>query len=243
MGSSLHTVRPCRASGMTTLSMGVGGVPTGEFAPSSLTGLILWMDATKISGIASNTSLSSWTDSSASAANATQTSAASQPKYFTGIQNNLPAVQFFGAQFMESAASLVQPCTVACASSASTFGGNPMVFGGSLAGNGFNGLFVISNKYAGFAGTVLSGSSATVNAWVSLIGQFSGSSTTLSVSGVTFSGNAGTSTSTAMRIGGTSATQNLWTGYLGEGLVYNRLLTETERGSLETYMRTKWGTL
>src|SRR5947208_12277595 len=77
--------------------------------PSDITGLILWLPGDQIQGIASGTSLSNWTDSSASASHATQASAVSQPVYLSNVQNGFGGVSFGQgiAQFMQSPTSIV----------------------------------------------------------------------------------------------------------------------------------------
>src|SRR5207247_6726610 len=68
-------------------------------------------------GLTSGTSLSNWTDSSASAAHALQASAASQPIFVTNVQNALSAVSFGKAvsQLLISQTSLADTATVALA--------------------------------------------------------------------------------------------------------------------------------
>jgi len=94
MGSSLHTVRPCRASGMTTFAVGIGGVATGVFTPGSLPGIQFWYDAGAISGVTSGTSLSVWTDMSGNERHASNSLVTEQPLYVNNIINGYPGVRF-----------------------------------------------------------------------------------------------------------------------------------------------------
>src|SRR5947208_9669827 len=82
--------------------------------PSDITGLILWLPGDQIQGIASGTSLSNWTDSSASASHATQPSAVSQGVYIANAQNGLGAVAFGNVigQVMVSPTSVVDSSTL-----------------------------------------------------------------------------------------------------------------------------------
>src|SRR6267378_625885 len=77
------------ALSVTTFAAGVTGRPLW---PSDITGLVLWLPADQIQGIASGASLSNWTDSSASASHATQASAVSQPIFVANVRNALSAV-------------------------------------------------------------------------------------------------------------------------------------------------------
>src|SRR5438445_5024083 len=93
---------------------GISGRPLW---PSDVSGLVLWLPADQIQGIASGASLSAWTDSSASASHATQASAASQPIFVTNVRNALSAVSFGKAvsQLLISNTSLADTASVALA--------------------------------------------------------------------------------------------------------------------------------
>lgn len=222
---------------VTTFAAFVTGRPLW---PSDLAGLQLWLPADQIQGIASGTSLSLWTDSSASAAHMQQSSAVSQLQYIDNVRNGLSAVSDGAgtASLMTSSTSVLATSTIAVV--CSTLSHNlPQTIFGSV-----NGTPKVFNNGTGFCvadGATLVGSFSTANQWVSIVAIVNGSSTTLSVSGTTVSGNAGTTA------GGVTATlasaaqsSQTWTGFIGEVCYYNRNLDDTERSQLESYFRQKW---
>lgn len=229
MPASLLTVTPLTASGISHV---FNNIPQP--------GVILWLDASKIAGISSGASLSVWTDSSASASHATQPSATSQPVFKTNIQNGLSAVSFNGVgEYLVSATSFSPNNTVAVTwLSARTDLDQTIINPGVVCSAG-------AGKFSGYDGVSLPGSVATSNVWmtgITIIG--SGSSSTFALSGVTFFGNMGSTTNTLTKIGIlTAPSSQSFSGLIGEVIVYNRVLPESERVSLETYLRTKWGTL
>lgn len=240
MPSSLLTIGPLKASTETPRLTASGISNVIDNIPQD--GLILWLDATKIAGITSGTSLSAWTDSSASASHATQPSAGSQPIYLTNGQNGNAVVSWStgGRAMLSSNMSLLQNQTFAIVGVSRTTTGNQAFFG-SPGGN----VVMINNSvnYQIVTNATLSGSAFTSNAWISMIAQLSGSSTTFSVSGKTFFGNAGTLTAALCNLGAVTPASGWLNGAIGEVAVYNKILSESERTSLETYLRTKWGTL
>jgi hypothetical protein len=66
------------------------------FDPDSVAGLTRWYKADAITGLNDGDAVATWTDSSASAANATQGTGANKPTYKTGIVNGLSVVRFDG---------------------------------------------------------------------------------------------------------------------------------------------------
>ena len=65
-------------------------------------GLVLWLDASAITGVPDGAILASWADKSGSRHDATQGAAAKQPTYTaSGWQGGLPSVRFRGGQVLE----------------------------------------------------------------------------------------------------------------------------------------------
>lgn len=65
------------------------------FLPSSLSGLVQWLKADAITGLADNDPISTWEDSSSNNKDATR-SGTSRPTYQTNEQNGMPIVRFDG---------------------------------------------------------------------------------------------------------------------------------------------------
>src|SRR3989304_1806416 len=70
------------------------GIAAAAWAPTDLVGLVLWLDASEITGLANNDPVASWSDLSGNARHATQTTEAKKPIYMTNQQNGLPGVDF-----------------------------------------------------------------------------------------------------------------------------------------------------
>src|SRR6266487_2102243 len=79
-----------------------GSPPTWRFPqpaspppiPQQVPGLRLWLAADKILGLAGGAAVATWADASGRNNDATQTTAAAQPTYQTGVINGLPVVRF-----------------------------------------------------------------------------------------------------------------------------------------------------
>jgi len=236
---SLETLAPMTNSSLETLErMGTGA--TGRpIWPSDITGLILWLPADQIQGIASGASLSNWTDSSASLSHATQPSAVSQPKYYTNVQNGLSATSWGDGigQIMVSNTSITDVCTLCLVGMPS------LTTTTRIVGSNNNASRIVNsgNSWAfSRGGTSVSPIGAVVGVWRSVIAfaDTANSICTLTVSqSVTSSSNATSGqTSTDCRI----SSSLTFAGYLGEICVYDRNLFESERSQLNAYFRTKW---
>jgi hypothetical protein len=75
----------------------VSEATTSPIIPSSLSNLVRWYKADAIVGLSDGDAVVSWTDSSSSAVNGTQSNASKKPIYKTGIVNSLPVVRFDGS--------------------------------------------------------------------------------------------------------------------------------------------------
>jgi len=215
--------------------------------PSDITGLVLWLPADQIQGIASGTSLSAWTDSSASASHATQASAVSQPVYVTNVQNGLGGVSFGQGigQIMQSPTSIVDTTTLCLVTAPTQVTPTARIVGATGAGNGSVRITTTAGSWALSRGGTLSVTSITLGAWKDVIcyADVSAQSVgTITVSGTTFSGSIQTSgvTSLLCSIGAVGGSTSTYSGVIGEIVVYNRNLVEIERSSLDSYFRTKW---
>jgi len=81
-------------SSLTTV--GAGPSSAGGFSPLDIADLQLWLDASKITGIADGADLATWSDLSGNSRHATQSTAANKPHYQEAYQNGLGAVEFDG---------------------------------------------------------------------------------------------------------------------------------------------------
>ena len=66
------------------------------WSPASIAGLVLWLDASQITGLNDGDAVATWNDLSGLANNATQGTASARPLYKTNIKNGKPALLFDG---------------------------------------------------------------------------------------------------------------------------------------------------
>lgn len=226
----------------------LGSMATGATGrplwPSDLTGLVLWLQADQIQGIASGASLSAWTDSSASLAHATQASAVSQPIFLTNQRNGLSAVSFGGAvsQFMTSNLSIGDAMVLAGALLPSKTTPGQRWIGGVTSPRLDVTASVGSIIYT--RGTNFFVTAQPATQWISLFGYANPltSSGTISLNGIVTAGSATTSGTTSLtcQIGAVTASSGTIGALMGEILVYDRNINESERSSLDSYLRSKW---
>lgn len=217
-----------------------------NFLPTSITGCVMWLDAADLTSMTlSGANVSQWTDKSGSGNSVTQASSGSQPTT-GGTLNGLNTLYFTGKTMTYTGIS-VSAQTVFCIYLNNTFTpyGEPVAVGpfaffyaapSNNVGIGRTGVTdevlanwstnsLTTNKYTIYGGTVsVSGSTTSVL-------YFNGTqvaSTTVSSSGGSVRYNIGHYAS------GT-------TGYLAEVLIYNSVLNQTNRQTVESYLTQKWG--
>jgi hypothetical protein len=71
--------------------------PAVGFSPSSISGLMLWLDASAAGSITIGTGVSQWNDLSGNGRNATQSTGSKQPAYGSTAFNGLPGLTFTGS--------------------------------------------------------------------------------------------------------------------------------------------------
>lgn len=81
------------------------------FSPTNLPGLILWLDASQISGLSDGDSVTNWLDLSGNSNNATQSTASKRPTYQTNEQNGRAGVLGDGTDDVLDFSSAVIPRT------------------------------------------------------------------------------------------------------------------------------------
>lgn len=255
MGSSLLTVGyPPWVSRVSSLQMGVGGIanPAISFDPTQIAGLVLWLDASQISGFASGASLSVWTDLSGQGNHMTNSLVTQQPVYTANKQNGLAMVtnNVNSATFgLANSASVVTQAPISIVGvSAITNSGNFQLFGNGKYATGSNGTTAPGFTLTGIV-TVAGNPgywSGTTPIQHSLVWE-SGSVLTVSF----YKGGSLNSATTRSTEGATPAsyftTVAIWgsqslLGDMGEFIVYKTALSASDRTRLESYLTTKWGT-
>jgi hypothetical protein len=247
LGSSLPTSHPYRSV-----------LPsTPLFAPVSVPGLALWLDAADTTTLTlSGSSVTAWADKSGNGRNAVGTT--SNPTYNATGFNSRPTVTFSNNILTSSGWSLAPNrqfawfIVVHVTSTANVWhrilvsatGGYP---------NGYLGTHSSTYNFLGIAGsTTVTAPIATGTTNPQLVtylfgtSELSANTTAVSVNGGTFStlaGNTGGIGTNGLSIGseaGGSASEG-FLGHLSEVICYNSTVTQPQRQQIEGYLAAKWG--
>lgn len=216
------------------------------FDPRSISGLIVWLDATDGSY---NATTGTWTDKSGNNRNFTQGDVNNRPIISATLQNGKTVVEFDGLNDqLTSPTNFLQipSCTLFAAfrRAGNTFGGIISSSGGSDRSPGIliDSAVGIVRGYQNFS----SAGAAVVDSFCVASGQVDLGSTTLFINGTQRDADATVSTldtsQTTTAIGTyRQAASNFFSGVIGDIIAYNRVLTATERRSIERYLGNKFG--
>jgi hypothetical protein len=214
------------------------------FNPKTIAGLALWMDASEY-----NASTGTWADKSGNGRDFSQAIAANRPIVSAVTQNARAILEFDGSndQLIQSSNFLqVANCTMFAA-----FKRNGNTFGGVIASSNnadrSPGIIIDSSRGAirGFNNVSLSAAAA-VDSFNITSGTVTNGATVMFTNGTQISSTAASNTldtsGTTTAIGSYRTTQaNYLNGYIGEIIVYTRVLTVSERRRVEGYLGKKWG--
>jgi len=216
-------------------SLGVGGAAAAApFDPTSIAGLTGWWKADALA-LADGDPIVTWTDSCSTPHDATNATSSKRPTFKTAIQNGLPVARFDGVDdYLKTGAFTVsQPITVftvLSGGSASWFGSTRLYWT-----NGLPGIQM-------YAGTVLNLTGPNTTAFRQVSSVFNGASSQSWVNAASLgSGDAGSGGSSGVLIGSGDEV-SVWSGDIGEILMYNSVLSTTNRQAVEGYLKAKWGT-
>lgn len=210
-------------------------------------GLKVWLKADALS-LTEGAAVSSWTDSSGENNHATQATGSKQPSYHLGVLNDLPTVRFdgtadvlelpnFASGFTEGEFFVVMK---GVSDTGPDFGSTPWRFG--MSGNRDHWAYQDGNVYSDWGSTTrynLGNPSPLFNQWrlvniVSKAGEW-----TCRIDGDVFYTRASNTVGFPTPIiGGWVA--EFWPGDFAEMMVYNRVLTATERKNVENHLRAKY---
>jgi hypothetical protein len=228
---------------------------TADFAPTAIGGLQGWYKADAITPVADGAAVGTWPDSSGNGRNATQATGGNQPTYQTLEKNNLPVVRFDGSDDMLDSTCPIGGATqtvfvvakITDFSAARTLVGPQSGAGLQLRANATSGAEAVLKSGTATIGTggtnLIAGQwyilqatyNHTTGAWA-LYGPVS------TVTGTTANGsgtNVQTLSAASLRIG-RNGTSEPMLGDIAEVLVYNSVLSDTDRRRVENYLGTKW---
>jgi len=218
--------------------------PTASgFNPKSIGGLLVWLDAANY-----NASTGSWTDSSGNNRTFSQGVANNRPIISAATQNGRSLVEFDGTNDqLQNATNFLQiaSCTLFAAFKrlGGTFGGIISSSGGADRSPG-----ILIDNSQGIIRGYLNFSSAGVgvaDTFNIISGTVDNGATVCFINGTQTDSDAVSNTldtTQATTSIGTyrQAASNYFSGYIGEILAYNRVLTVTERKSVEKYLGRKF---
>lgn len=232
------------------------------FSPTNISGLQFWFKADSLA-LSDGNAISTWNDSGPRGANATQGSGTSQPLYKTNIKNGLPCVLFDGSNdYFNVTSASFSGMTVFCAANLSGSADNTAVLAMNTTGNDYgtgDACILTSPQSAGagyfrifWRGIYRDVTGYTYRTWclhTNRVADAGGGNVTITMR---YNGSQVDSNTQAA-----SATNNPTKGvigarlyptvqspylknYLGEYIVYNSALTDTQIASVENYLNAKW---
>jgi len=247
---------------MLGLSLGITSIidkPSG-FNPSTLSGLKVWLDGSDSSSIIhSSGAVSQWSDKSGNANHFVQATSPNQPTTNTRTLNGKNALNFDGNSDMLSCtnasalAILTGQCTVFCVASRDVLTGDYTLLTSGGAGTGAWG--VSNNDTSANARQTTQWGVSTLPVTNDLlahtIGMHTNGATNPSnrvfrdgIFGGTYSDSGSTVTvATLINLGAVNTGFGWWDGAIGEVLIFNRALSNTELNNVGNYLKSKWGTL
>ena len=223
-------------------------MPTLTFSPSSISGLIIWLDAAS-ENYADNEVVGTWTDRSGNGNNATQVNAPNKPTFKTGIFNGKPVYRFVIDNFLDfgnvltglSAAEVF----IVFTTTETTF--HAIWEMGSQAAATYL-PFDASSAFDGFGSTVQQalgsyppGIFANVNGLIYNVSAASGAWTARTNGSAYYSTASNTvAWSIAPRLGNNSVGNQNPFSDIAELIVYNSVLSSADRSSVTRYLGAKY---
>lgn len=228
------------------------GVPTASmpFAASSLPFLYAWYKADSLVGLNNNDLISSFPDSGPNGYTLTA-AGGTRPSYLANAVNGLPAIHHSGASGLSISgiATQAQPFTITIVSHLRVYSGvDSTAFFVTYGAGAYCCHFShdgTNNKIRIESGTWLPESGNSSDAFHIITGTFNGANSRLYIdTSLVASGNAG-----SYGIGTAGASGITFGGFTGgqfgadtaEAVVFIKALSDSERGTVETYLKAKYG--
>lgn len=215
---------------------------SGGFLPSTISGLEIWLDASKASSVTLNGSnVSEWRDRRASSsAKVAQTVAAQQPTWSAASRNALGGVNFPAGTNLTTAIagysfSFAQPTTYFMVFQAPTTDASWAPFDGDNSRQHvFGNAGTEMRMFAGSAPVI---ATLALSQWYIAVLTFNGASSTHRISTKTASTtDAGSSSIDALRLGSGAGLR----GDMNEFGMFSKVLSDAESGSIIDYLANKW---
>lgn len=232
----------------TTTATNVSSIST--FNPTTISGLFLWLDA-NTNVLTTGSNVYQWNDRSSSGYNFVQSTSSNQP--LTGTTyNSLQLLNFTSAKFMQNTTmTFPAPPYTIFSVGYTTVGGYGRLIAGVPDAYLFFGSGSGVTQYATFVGsgggwndvsTDVPGTSVSSMCLMEMTNSGTSSGLIPYVNGTALTAKNGTAnTCTGLYLGTSGGGGQPWSGYVGEILMYNSVLTGNQRQSIEGYLAWKWG--
>lgn len=212
----------------------------GVYWSPALVSTTLWLDATDESTITeSGGAVSTWADKSGNGNDVTQGTGSNQPTTGADIGGN-NALDFDGGDHLNAlyGKTLSAPNTIFVVHSYDS--GFYFVSSGVGGDGKVNGMWVAGGKYSMWAGVQLDSTTSASTANTTHMGLFNGVNSEIYINGeLEGTGNVGTQTPNSIGVGARAGSLG-FNGRIGEVLVINSELSESDRQKVEGYLAWKW---
>ena len=239
---------------------GGGAAPPPTFLPTSISGCALWLDGADVASTTmSGNNITVWNDKSGNGYNGTVDGTVG-----TSTINGVRAVAFTGVSSSGSfrgnlpytgpTLSIFSVCTMASLGGARLFAfGRAGAFDYAAPGTGFFGCYYTSVSdvaFAGYKNTDYTAKSSVITLGTPYITSFiwDGTNANINLNGGSINSLAQTgggftisNYAIANNTVGYGNDASIWSGNIGELLVFSNALTSTQRQSVEGYLAWKWG--
>ena len=225
----------------------------GGWAPTKLTNLVAWWDATNSDSITKDVSdyVSAWNDLSGNGYHLTQTTGTNQPQWQSTVLNNKPGISFSTNDYMiNTGLNTAQPLCVmfVIKNPSTTVGSNEYVYDSEDAA-GTNRVALIKESTAGaddyvlYAGTVRdTGYGYLTTGEICMACYNNPTDSSFRYNGAASSyGGAGAQTFDGITIGSRYNNVDYLNAHLCEIFINSALITGDDLTDAENYLKAKWG--
>ena len=231
----------------TTTTTNVSSIST--FDPTTISGLFLWLDA-NTNVLTTGSNVYQWNDRSSSGYNFVQSSSSSQP--ITGTNyNSLQLLNFTSSKYMQNTTmTFPAPPYTIISVGYTTVGGYGRLIAGVPDAYLFFGSGSGVTQFATFVGrggwndvsTDVPGTSVSSMCLMEMTNSGTSNGLIPYVNATALTEKNGTASAcTGLYLGTSGGGGQPWSGYVGEILMYNSVLTTNQRQSIEGYLAWKWG--
>uniref|UniRef100_A0A6C0B2G8 Fibronectin type-III domain-containing protein n=1 Tax=viral metagenome TaxID=1070528 RepID=A0A6C0B2G8_9ZZZZ len=253
---SSYTISGLSAGTNYSVALGANVSTAGALNPTTISGCLVWLDGADTTSIVfSGSNITQWNDKSNSGYNFTQATTASQPTY-SAMSNGKNGINLGTSKYMTNTSVAFPTNYTIFAIGYTASNGYGRLLQGSItngqtlyfgSGNGNKNFATVNGPgTASFSDASIDNSPATSVASLCLMEMTNNNTNTgliPYVNGTALTAKNGiTTTFTALVLGSSpGGGSQYWNGYVAEILIYNSVLTTTQRQQVEGYLMWKWG--